>query len=280
MKYLLPASIILLKVQTANAFLSQSLRHATVHRAGCIFSTSTEEEDTVDLDNAILKRFSEHYSVDDKMDNVLSFDLEKFKPLGCTAEESLFELENGSKSVFIGKLVEDGNAQKAGLKVGDAIVAVSGNFNEVVDVFGLPLEKIKGLIGGRNENEGLTIKVIRGSDVMAKHESALVGLCVLPENDMDVDNCIETMYKADYEIKQVSNGGDNGVEECDDDDVNCMLDAMFGVWGEELGLGNEKETAEEEEVEKKKPAPWSSRSSPSGTFVRDPKTGKMVNIDE
>ena len=280
MKYLLPASIILLKVQTANAFLSQSLRHATAHRAGCIFSTSTEEEDTVDLDNAILKRFSEHYSVDDKMDNVLSFDLEKFKPLGCTAEESLFELENGSKSVFIGKLVEDGNAQKAGLEVGDAIVAVSGNFNEVVDVFGLPLEKIKGLIGGRNENEGLTIKVIRGSDVMAKHESALVGLCVLPENDMDVDNCIETMYKADYEIKQVSNGGDNGVEECDDDDVNCMLDAMFGVWGEELGLGNEKETAEEEEVEKKKPAPWSSRSSPSGTFVRDPKTGKMVNIDE
>ncbi len=59
-----------------------------------------------------------------------------------------------------------------------------------------------------------------------------------------------------------------------------MLDAMFGVWGEELGLGKEKETAEEEEVEKKKPAPWSSRSSPSGTFVRDPKTGKMVNIDE
>lgn len=280
MKYLLPASIILLKFQTANAFLSQSLRHATTHRAGCIFSTSTEEEDTVDLDNAILKRFSKHYSVDNKMDNILSFDLEKFKPLGCTAEESLFELEDGSKSVFIGKLVEDGNAQKAGLKVGDAIVAVSGNFKEVIDVFGLPLEKIKGLIGGRNENEGLTIKIVRGSDVMAKHESALVGLCVLPENDMDVDNCIETMYKADYEIKQVSNGGDNGVEECDDDDVNCMLDAMFGVWGEELGLGKEKETAEEEEVEKKKPAPWSSRSSPSGTFVRDPKTGKMVNIDE
>jgi len=261
--------------------LSQSLRHATAHSAaGCIFSLSTEEEDTADLDNAILKRFSKQYSFDDDMDNVLAFNLEKFKPLGCTAEESLFELEDGSKSVFIGKIVKDGNAQKAGLTVGDVIVAVSGNFNEVVDVFGLPLEKIKLLIGGRNENDGLTIKVIRGSDVMAKHESTLVDLCILPEDDKAIDNCIETMYKADYEIKQVSNGGDNGIEECTDDDVDCMLDAMFGVWGEEIDLGKEKESAEKEVVEKKKPAPWSSRSSPSGTFVRDPKTGKMVNIDE
>jgi hypothetical protein len=46
-------------------------------------------------------------------------------------------------------------------------------------------------------------------------------------------------------------------------------------------MDSEEEVKEEDEKpKKKKVAPWASRSSGSGTYVRDPKTGKMVNIDE
>jgi len=245
------------------------------------FSTDSEEDtSTAELDNAILNKFSKYYPINGASTKVLLFEFDNFKPLGCTAEESLVEQNDGSKAVFIGKIVEDGNAQKAGLSVGDVIVGVSGNFDEVVDVFGLPLGNVKGLIAGRQENDGLTIRVIRGSDVLAKHESALVDLCLLPENDKDVENCIETMYKADYDIKNDYNEDTSEAEECNDDDLDCMLDAMFNIWGDELGLKKEEDTDDTPEPVKKKPAPWSSRSSPSGTFVRDPKTGKMMNIDE
>ena len=286
MKYLIPTSIFFVNIQQVNGLMCQNL----YSRASCrdvmrTFSKAASEEDTTssstaELDSATLTKFSKYYSINGDSVKVLKFDLEIFKPLGCTAEESLMVQTDGSNAVFIGNIVEDGNAQRAGLLVGDVIVGVSGNFKEVIDVFGLPLENVKGLIAGRQENEGLTIKVIRGSDVMAKHESALVDLCLLPENDKDIDNCIETMYKADYAIKNDYNEDTNEVEECNDDDLDCMLDAMFDIWGDELGLKKEEDADDNPDPVKKKPPPWSSRSSPSGTFVRDPKTGIMMNIDE
>ena len=66
----------------------------------------------------------------------------------------------------------------------------------------------------------------------------------------------------------------------EDDGTECMLDSMWSGWSEGL-VPTEEVTEEPVPVEKKKKvAPWSSRSSGSGTYVRDPKTGKMVNIDE
>jgi len=62
-----------------------------------------------------------------------------------------------------------------------------------------------------------------------------------------------------------------------------MLDAMVGSWGDEIDImaeGIEPEIKEEENPKKKKGWSWASRSSGSGTYVRDPKTGKMENIDE
>ena len=140
------------------------------------------------------------------------------------------------------------------------------------------------MVAGRPEDETLTIKVIRNTDVMAKHQSALVDLCVIPEGqlygrDSTIETCIETMYKASYEIDDME-GVDNG---CDDDDMECMLDTITDLWSEDYGLEEEEDGSKEdgkvkggEEV--KKPAPWSSRSSPSGTYVRV--NGTMVNIDE
>ena len=65
-----------------------------------------------------------------------------------------------------------------------------------------------------------------------------------------------------------------------------MLDTMFQAWGDELLEGTpstpSKANPSELEVEaakkKKKTRPWASRSSGSGTYVRDPTTGKMKNI--
>ena len=55
---------------------------------------------------------------------------------------------------------EGGNAQKAGLKAGDVIVRLSGTFDEVVNVAGLGIDKIKSLVAGRPE-ERLVSVVLR-----------------------------------------------------------------------------------------------------------------------
>ena len=143
----------------------------------------------------------------------------------------------------------------------------------------------RSLIAGKPPDEVLTLVVLRGSDVLDKHEATLLDLCLLPEGqgkDIAVEQCIETLYKADYDFGNGETSiNDNNV--CDDDDTECMIDSMFDMWESEMDelrdVVQQKE-GEDDAKEIKKPAPWSSRSSPSGTFVRDPKTGKMVNIDE
>ena len=71
-------------------------------------------------------------------------------------------------------------------------------------------------------------------------------------------------------------------EACGEDEAECLIDQLYSSWDEDMPGGGEKaaeESPAEEGAKKKKPPPWSSRSSPSGTFVRNPKTGKMENID-
>lgn len=205
----------------------------------------------------------------------LEFLLLEHKPLGCTAEESLSVEEDGMKHVFISKVIEGGNAEKAGILVGDVVIGVTGTFDDIVNVAGLGIEKVQAFIAGRDPNENLSIKIARGTDVMSRHESALVDLCTLPEKDVDLENCITSLNTYDFDFEE-----DAPSVDCSDTDTECMIDQLYSGWGEELGVKAVKEEEEEVVDTKKKPAPWSSRSSPSGTFVRDPKTGKMVNIDE
>jgi len=236
------------------------------------------------LNKTILEKIKK-YHPDTSDRDLLTFTLHQFKPLGCTAEESLVtEVRKGGdfKYVFISNIVEGGNADKVGLEVSDVIVAVSGSFDDIIDTVGEGLDRVRGLIAGRDSDDGdaLVLKVIRGSTVQNDHDTALVDMCILPEKDTDIENCIEALYKADYDIKESS--GSEVDTDCDDGDTDCMLDTMFNSWGEEMGLGKSEQQEEGivEAVKENKPAPWSSRSSPSGTYVRDPKTGKMVNIDE
>ena len=71
-----------------------------------------------------------------------TFELKSHKPLGCHVEESLAEEPNNAKYVFVAEVNNGGNAYKAGIKVGDVIVQLSGTFDEVVDVTGLGIEKM------------------------------------------------------------------------------------------------------------------------------------------
>lgn len=232
---------------------------------------STAEEKVVDEEIIVPKGAAASFDGAEEIE----FLLLEHKPLGCTAEESLAVEEDGTKHVFISKVVEGGNADKAGIMAGDVVVGVTGTFDDVVNVAGLGIEKVRAYIAGRDPSQNLSIKVARGTDVMSLHESALVDLCTLPEKDVDLENCITSLNSYDMGFEE-----DAPTVDCGDDGAECMIDQLYSGWGEEMGLDVAKDDeAEEEETKADKPAPWSSRSSPSGTFVRDPKTGKMVNID-
>jgi len=205
------------------------------------------------------------------------------KPLGCTAEECLDiqPSESDAKHVFVSKLVAGGNAALAGIQLGDVIVGVSSVFgSDLENVYGVGLDRVKLLIAGRDEDRSLMLRVARGTDVMSRHETVLVDLCTLPDNMRDPfsEKCIDVLFKEGYAIPD----DDDDIEECSpEDDSDCMVDTMHNIWGEEDNYGvEEKEIEVPKELPKKKMVqPWASRSSPSGTYVRNPKTGKLENID-
>ena len=211
--------------------------------------------------------------------DVLEFELKSHKPLGCTAEESLIEGKDGAKHVFVSKVNAEGNAAKAGIKEGDVILAVTGSFEDVMVVAGQPLEKVQPLIAGHPEDEPISIYVARGTNVQSEHDTALVDICTFNEGlDSQIEECIVDLNTYDYGFED-----EEPTIDCSDDDSECLIDQMYGSWGDEMSEFADKvdavDEATEEQPVKKKPAPWSSRSSPSGTFVRDPKTGEMRNID-
>ena len=114
---------------------------------------------------------------------------------------------------------------------------------------------------------------------MTRHQLALAELCIVGD-DAETADCITSIFTADNDLYMEDN---IATEICDEDDgTECMLDSMWNVWteGMPLAASESEDDAIEQNNKKKKVAPWSSRSSPSGTYVRDPKTGKMVNIDE
>jgi len=207
---------------------------------------------------------------------VHEFSMKEHKPLGCFVEESLADEPDGTKYVFVADVTKGGNAARAGIEIGDVIVQLSGTFDEVVDVAGLGIDKIRSLVGGRPDGSPLVMRIARGSDVMERHELALVELCIIGDDAFTAD-CVSAIYTEE----EINIEPEMAI--CDEDDgTECMLDSMFDIWSEGLPSAVSEDDIVEEEVkeEKKKVAPWANRSSGSGTYVRDPKTGKMVNIDE
>lgn len=228
------------------------------------------------------------------------------RPLGCTVEESLAALGESSTSsaasaaahnyVFVSKIVSGGNAEQAGLQTGDVVVGLSGLFDgEIINVSHVGVEKIKGLVGCRNEDEPLVVRVVRGTSIPARHEEALVELCSNPgSSDSEVEQCLLDFLQSGYYDENTSsiNGFTSG-KDIDapilsiEEEADGLVDNLCNMWANELPGTSLAAAAAAAAVQpnelgntpEPKVKPWSSRSSPSGTWVRDPATGKMRNLD-
>ena len=123
--------------------------------------------------------------------------------------------------------------------------------------------------------------------MLAQHESALVDLCAsVGEDEQAIEDCVVSFLNSAYSDEVDDQPGTEGP--CSgDEETECLLDDMFeNLWGSEFAetvtpspKADIGQSAEVAKPKSSKPLPWRSRSSPSGTFVRDPKTGKMRNID-
>jgi hypothetical protein len=161
------------------------------------------------------------------------------------------------------------------------------------------------LVSAVPQEEPLKIEVVRGTDVLERHETAIVDLCNMSgANDKEIENCVVDYmaggYDAGIEDDRASIGDDmvdEGENLVSDEAADGLIDDIMSLWMDELPLPPDETTDSWSDelplpLEKsgiidqarghnsdKKPKPWSSRSSQSGTFVRDPTTGKMRNID-
>ena len=121
----------------------------------------------------------------------------------------------------------------------------------------------RSLVGGRHEDSPLVIRVARGSDVMERHELALVELCIIGD-DAATAECISSIYK-DENIDMMVGGSEEMRPECDDE-AECMLDSMWDVWSDGLPSSgaNEEEEAIEEEPKVTQPMRRVIRPRPGG----------------
>jgi hypothetical protein len=143
----------------------------------------------------------------------------------------------------------------------------------------------KELVASVPDAELLTMSVARGTQVMDQHEEALVELCTSQgtNEDKEVEASVVTYIAQGYNYQPDDNDNDE-MEQCDADDADTkgiILDNMHLMWDMDLPSPSKTTDATKRSDQKTTPnvKPWSSRSSGSGTYVRDPKTGEMRNID-
>jgi hypothetical protein len=138
------------------------------------------------------------------------------------------------------------------------------------------------MVASRPEGEPLELQVARGTDVLDEHEKVVIEICSNGSTDKEIEQCVIDYLSLgenyEDEPKAKSDSDENGAASNADFD---QLDNVFNMWAEDLPGGPQSATSEK--LPSEQPAatvkPWSSRSSPSGTFVRDPVTGKMKNVD-
>ena len=130
------------------------------------------------------------------------------------------------------------------------------------------------------------ILIVRGTDISQRHEKALIELCVSPYGTEESwDSCITSIVGAPYDDSENEEGT---TPQCSDDGSECLLDALYDMWDEDISSSTEepnglngglKPEEQPEQQQQKAAAPWSSRSSPSGTYVLNPRTRKLERID-
>jgi hypothetical protein len=103
-------------------------------------------------------------------------------------------------------------------------------------------------------------------------------------NDAEMDQCVLDFLKSGYNDAQgePENASDEVcINDDGEDESECLVNNLYNMWADDLPTSSSTAAARAEPdlLPKANIRPWSSRSSPSGTFVRDPVTGKMRNID-
>lgn len=143
----------------------------------------------------------------------------------------------------------------------------------------------KGLVASRPDGEALEIRIARGSRVLEEHEKALVDLCSNDgASEKEVEDCVVSFLKEGY-LGDLEEEDNDAIAASDDEEEDVdLVDSLYSMWAEDDVLpppkiSKESSMNDDDGKSSTKPKPWSSRSSPSGTFVRDPVTGKMKNID-
>jgi hypothetical protein len=138
----------------------------------------------------------------------------------------------------------------------------------------------KRLVSAVPDEEPITLQIVRGTDVLEKHETAIVDLCNLSgSSDKEVENCVVDFLSGGY---TEDTSDDEAEASNSEEDANDLLDGMMNLWADEVPLPPTTSGITDQpngDNTAKKPKPWSSRSSGSGTWVRDPRTGEMRNID-
>jgi hypothetical protein len=151
----------------------------------------------------------------------------------------------------------------------------------------------KGLVKSRPDDEPLVLRVARNSRVLEDHEHALVELCRNPDGGLgateeQMEQCVNAFVQSTYDDFDDATSQQVTVECLVDGDedptsADCLLDSMYSMWAEDgvpsVPLPSIPTPDDEASRTKAKVKPWSSRSSPSGTYVRDPATGKLKNLD-
>jgi hypothetical protein len=138
------------------------------------------------------------------------------------------------------------------------------------------------MVASRPEDEPLVLQVARGTDVLDEHEKVVIEICSNGSTDKEIEQCvIDYLSLGDKFEEEPEVKSDSDENETASDDEIDPLDNVFNMWAEDLPGAPNSQTPEKLPSEQAAATvkPWSSRSSPSGTFVRDPVTGKMNNVD-
>jgi hypothetical protein len=131
------------------------------------------------------------------------------------------------------------------------------------------------------------IRVLRGTNLLLRHEEALMELCMShTADDKSWDSCVVTSIHSYDDNQTVGDEATTPLCIASDDEAGCLLTA---IWGEEnlllvengltSGADGALMSEEQQMPETKAIAPWSSRSSPSGTYAHNTKTNKIEKID-
>lgn len=224
-------------------------------------------------------------------------------PLGVTLEESLNPADPGV--TFVRSRVEGGVCEL--LEVGDVITGASATFSPpssptLISVLGVA--SIKRAVCCRDLLiEGISFRIVKNSGVLERHEEAVERAIDGRLNGATDEDGNQMEGFAEFDVVSFLNEQDD----CNifDDDSECVLaeddeeggkvdSSVFieegetegwsvgeGGGGVDGGYEGDEEDPESEygSAAVVKVPEWSRRSSPSGTWVRDPADGVMKNID-